>query len=33
VLSHDGRVLSKHDLVWALREEVEGVTERAEAAE
>jgi DNA-binding HxlR family transcriptional regulator len=24
VLSHDGRVLSKHDLVWALREEVEG---------
>jgi DNA-binding HxlR family transcriptional regulator len=24
VLAHDGRVLSKHDLVWALREGVEG---------
>jgi DNA-binding HxlR family transcriptional regulator len=32
VLSHDGRVLSKHDLLWALSEEVEAEP-RAVAAE
>ena len=33
VMSHDGRVLMKGDLVWALREEVIGTPDRAEAAE
>lgn len=32
VLSHDGRVLGKHDLVWSLPEDVAGV-DQAEAAE
>ncbi len=32
VLSHDGRVLTKHDLIWALPSEVEG-EEMQQAAE
>jgi hypothetical protein len=33
VLSHDGRVLGKHDLIWALPADVAGEAHEALAAE